>query len=369
MIEEQVDITEDASILVPNSSPVAPAGTLDPVAALQRLARTHAVPEALLAALDGPLGEAIATAAEYAGRSLSDATKRAYRRDWFHFAEWCRQQAVDAAVLPIHPVLVAAYLASLAGMLGRSALNGRVAAIAYEHRRRGLVWNPSHPAIRQTLDGIGRTHGRKARPAAALTSVEIKQLLGSCGDDTAGLRDRALFLVGFAGALRRSELVAIDHGHLRFEAGHVTIHIPRSKRDQEGKGADVTLPRMRDGAGAVSASCPVRALEAWLARAHIRRGAVFRSVTAGGRLGDRLSADGVRHVLLSRARRAGLTVPAGERLSPHGLRAGFVTEAYLAAAPDDAVMAHTRHQDRSTMRGYRRRAQVTSDNPARLLDL
>jgi len=62
-------------------------------------------------------------------------------------------------------------------------------------------------------------------------------------------------------------------------------------------------------------------------------------------------------------------VPAGERLSPHGLRAGFVTEAYLAAAPDDAVMAHTRHQDHATMRGYRRRAQVTSHNPARLLDL
>lgn len=331
MIEGQADIAEDAPILVPNSSPVAPGGKPDPAAALQRLARTHAVPEALLAALDGPLGEAIAVAADYAGRSLSDATKRAYRRDWFHFAEWCRQQAVDPTALPIHPVLVAAYLASMAGTLGRSALNGRVAAIAHEHRRRSLVWNPSHPAISQTLQGIGRTHGRKVRPAAALTSIDIKQLVGSCGDDTAGLRDRALFLVGFAGALRRSELVAIDHGHLRFEAGHVTIHIPRSKSDQERKGADIALPRRRDEAGAVSATCPVQALERWLARGKIRRGAVFRSVTAGGRLGDRLSPDGVRHVLLSRAKLAELTVPAGQRLSPHGLRAGFVSEACLAA--------------------------------------
>jgi len=311
-------VPEGAVQLLPNvlSAPA------DIAIVVQRLACAQIIPEALLAALHGPLGEAIAVAADYAGRSLADATKRAYRRDWFHFAEWCRQQAVDAAVLPIHPVLVAAYLASMAGTLGRSALNGRVAAIAHEHRRRSLVWNPSHPAISQTLQGIGRTHGRKVRPAAALTSVDIKQLLGSCGDDTAGLRDSALFLVGFAGALRRSELVAIDHGHLRFEAGHVTIHIPRSKSDQAGKGADVTLPRMRTEAGAVSATCPVRALEAWLARTHIRRGAVFRSVTAGGRLGDRLSADGVRHVLLSRAKLAGLTVPAGERLSPHGLRRG-----------------------------------------------
>ena len=243
---------------------------------MQRLARAHVVPEALLAALNGPLGGAIATAAEYAGSALSEATKRAYARDWFHFAAWCREQAVDPGVLPVHPVLVAAYLASLAGTLGRSALNGRLAAIAHEHRRRGLAWNAGHPAIRETLQGVGRKHGKPVRPAAALTSVEIKQLLETCPDNLAGLRDRALFLVGFAGALRRSELVAIDHDHLRFEAGGVTVHIPRSKRDQEGKGADVTLPRMRDAAGAVSGTCPVQALEQWLGKARIRYGAVFR---------------------------------------------------------------------------------------------
>ncbi len=272
-------------------------------------------------------------------------------------------------MLPIHPVLVAAYLASLAGTLGRSALNGRLAAIAHEHRRRGLAWNAGHPAIRETLQGVGRKHGKPVRPAAALTSVEVKRLLATCREDLAGLRDQALFLTGLAGALRRSELVAIDHAHLRFEAGGVTIHIPRSKRDQEGKGADVTLPRMRDEAGAVSATCPVQALERWLAKARIRRGAVFRGVTAGDRLGDRLNSDGVRHILLSRAKLAKLTVHASERLSPHGLRAGFITEAYLAAAPDEAVMAHTRHLDHSTMRGYRRRARITTDNPARLLKL
>lgn len=356
-------------IIVEILPPIAPSSRADAAAVVQRLARAHIVPEALLAALNGPLGNVIATAAEYAGSALSEATKRAYTRDWFHFANWCREQAVDPAVMPIHPVLVAAYLASLAKTLGRSALNGRLAAIAHEHRRRGIAWNAGHPAIRETLQGVGRKHGKPVRPAAALTSVEIKQLLATCADDLAGLRDRALFLVGFAGALRRSELVAIDHAHLRFEAGGVTIHIPRSKRDQEGKGADVTLPRMRDAGGAVSLTCPVQALERWLAKARIRRGAVFRGVTVAGKLGERLSTDGVRHVLRSRAARAGLKVHASERLSPHGLRAGFITEAYLAAAPDEQVMAHTRHQDHSTMRGYRRRARITADNPARLLDL
>ncbi len=349
--------------ILPPATPSSP-GKADAVAVVRRLARAHLVPDALLAALDGALGDAVAVAAEYASDALSDATKRAYLRDWLHFSEWCREQAVDPAALPIHPVLVAAYLASLATRLGRSALGGRLAAIAYEHRRRGLAWNASHPAIRETLQGVGRKHGRPVRPAAALTSAEIKRLLATCPDDLAGLRDRALFLVGFAGAFRRSELVGIDHHHLRFEGDGVMIRLERSKTDQQGKGADVTLPRMRG-----EDTCPVRALERWLAKSRIRRGAVFRGVTVFGKLGDWLSTDGVRHVLLSRAKLAKLTVHATERLSPHGLRAGFITEAYLAAAPDEQVMAHTRHVDHSTMRGYRRRARITADNPARLLDL
>jgi integrase len=334
------------------------------LAVVQRLARSRQLPADLLQAVQGPLGAAVATAAAYAGDSLSPATLNAYRRYWLDFAEWCREQDVDPTCLPIHPVIVAGYLASLAATLGRSALRGRIAAIAHHHRCHGLVWSAGHPAIRETLRGIGRWHGKPVRPAAALTSVEVRQLLGSCGDDLAGMRDRALFLVGFAGAFRRSELVGIDHRHLRFDGAGVLIHLPRSKRDQEGKGADIALPRMRG-----EDTCPVRALERWLRRAGIDRGAVFRAVTSHGTLEGRLTAGGVRKILLRRAGLAKLTVHASERLSPHGLRAGFITEAYLAQAPDEQVMAHTRHADLSTMRGYRRRARITADNPARLLDL
>ena len=104
---------------------------------------------------------------------------------WVDFAAWCREQAIDPAVLPVHPVPVAAYLASLAGKLGRSALNGRLAAIAYEHRRRGLAWTAGHLANRETLQLVGRRHGKPVRPAAAPTSVEIKRLLATCPDDPA----------------------------------------------------------------------------------------------------------------------------------------------------------------------------------------
>jgi integrase len=344
--------------------------TQNALAVVRRLARSQQLPPELLGVLEGPLANAIADAAAYASDAISEATRAAYRGDWSEFAAWCRTQRVDPTVLPIHPVLVAAYLAGLAKTIGRSALRRRVAAIVYHHRRRGLAWSSQHPAIRETLIGIARTHGKPVRPAAALTSVEIRQLIAGCADDLPGLRDKALFLVGFAGALRRSELVGIDHQHLRFDADGVVIHIPRSKADQEGKGADVTLPRMRSTEpGIASETCPVRALERWLTGAKIRRGPVFRAVTAHATIERRLTPDGVRKILLRRAAQAKLTVHPSERLSPHGLRAGLITEAYLAGAPDEQVMQHTRHADLSTMRGYRRRARITADNPARLLDL
>ncbi len=362
------------SEILPPEAPASVAGGPQPasqaLALINRLARAQPPSADLQALLEGPLRDAVAAAADYAGDAISDATRSAYLRDWAEFSTWCRASGADPHDLPVNAVLVAAWLATLATTHGRSALGRRVAAIAWHHRRRGSLFTAAHPVIRETLSGIRRAHPRPVRPAAALTSVEIKQLIATCPNDLAGLRDRALLLVGFAGAFRRSELVAIDHAHLRFEATGVTIRIPRSKRDREGKGADVTLPRMRgDDTGAVRGTCPVRALETWLTRAKIRRGPVFRGITRHGTIEDRLSAGGVRLILLRRAALAKLTVHPSERLSPHGLRAGLITEAYLAGAPDEQVAAHTRHGDLATMRGYRRRARITADNPARLLDL
>lgn len=319
-------------------------------------------PANVLALLSGPVGEAVAKAVGYAGKSLSANTLRAYGADWRAFSGWCDRGGVPA--LPAAPVVVAGYIASLAGTLGRSGLQRRLAAIAYEHRRHGYPWEAGNAAIHATMRGILATHGKPVRPAAALTSVEVKQLLSSCGTDLAGLRDKALLLVGFAGALRRSELVAIDREHLRFTADGMTLHIPRSKRDQEGKGAELGIPR-----GLNPLSCPVRAVERWLERTRIEYGAVFPQVSVHGVAQRRLTPQGVWKILRRRAVLAQLTVDETERLSPHGLRAGFITEAYLKGALDEQVMHHTRQKSVATTQGYRRRAKITADSPARLLDL
>ena len=264
-------------------------------------------------------------------------------------------------MLPVHPVVVAAWLATLAPALGRSALRRRVAAIAWHHRSLGHVL-PRPRRHPRHAERHRRDHPRPVRPAAALTSVEVRRLIAVCPGDLAGLRDRALFLVGLAGAFRRSELVGIDFAHLRF-GPTASSCLPRSKTDQAGEGADVALPRTRG-----EATCPVRALEDWLRRAKISRGPVFRRVTAAGTIEDRLTGDGVYKILRARAAAAQLTVLATERLSPHGLRAGMITEASLNGALDEQIMPHSRHKD-ATMRGYRRRARIVVDNPARLLDL
>jgi site-specific recombinase XerD len=205
--------------------------------------------------LAGPVGEAVARAAGYAGRALSNNTRRAYESDWGAFCQWC--EAGGISPLPAAPVVVAGHLASLAPSLGRSGLRRRLAAIAHQHRQTGHAWDTRHPAISATMRGILATHGKPARPAAALTSAEVKRPLGACGTDLPELRDQALLLIGFAGVLRRSELVAIDREHLRFTAEGMTVLIPRSKRDQEGEGATIGIPR-----GLNPLSCPVRAVEA-----------------------------------------------------------------------------------------------------------
>ncbi len=166
-------------------------------------------------------------------------------------------------------------------------------------------------------------------------------------------------------AMRRSELVAIAREHLTFTAEGLRLLIPRSKGDAAGEGATIGIAR-----GRRPETCPVRALEAWLQMSDCRFGPVFRKVDRWGNIEhSRLGSDAVRDILRRRAGQARLTVPAGERLSPHGLRAGFVTEAYLAGARDEQVMDHTRHRDLKTMRGYVRRAKLLTESPVKLLGL
>ena len=306
---------------------------------------------------------AMAKAKTYQDAADAPATLRAYASDLRNYKAWCSRHAMTA--VPATPEVVGAYLAAAGEGFAMQTLRRRVAAIARASGVAGRPLDTKHPAIRETLRGIARTHGSRGRRSAALTTSELKTLSGSCGAGLAGDRDRALLLVGFAGALRRSELVALDVEHLSWSDNGVKLLLPKSKTDKDGEGAEVMIV-----CGRHEATCPVRALRRWLAAAAIEAGPVFRKVNKGGRVeARRLSEDAVRQILLRRAGEAGVNGSFAEPISPHGLRAGFVTTAYSNGVPDEEIMGHTRHRSLATMRSYVRRAKLSKSSPAGKLGL
>ena len=286
------------------------------------------------------------------------STVRAYTADWKHFSLWCtaRQQVP----MPAMPELVGDYLSDLGEGYARATLRRKVAAIARANRLAGYPLDTRDTSIRDVLRGIGRTHGAPPKRAQALATEEVQKLVATCTDDPAGLRDRALILVAFAGALRRSELCAIEVEHITWKPRSLELLIPRSKTDAESEGARIGIPR-----GKSEATCPVRALQAWLRSVEIDQGPVFRAVTHRGTVrSTALSGEAVRLIVLKRARLAGIKGTLLEPISPHGLRAGFVTSAYRNQVPDEEIMGHSRHRSLTVMRSYVRRSKLSHASPA-----
>jgi integrase len=203
-----------------------------------------------------PRSPPVATlATTHARQSLAPATLRAYRAGWEAFSAWRQLQGQIA--LPATPETVADHLASMATTHSRASLAKRLSAIGQYPWLAGHMFSTTHPVIHHTLRGIHRQHGRPSRQAAALTTAEIKRLLATCR--TLGLtdvRDRALLLLGFAAALRRSGLIGINREHVSCTPEGLRLLIPRSKTDAAGQGAEIGTPR-----GAKPETCPVRALE------------------------------------------------------------------------------------------------------------
>ena len=306
---------------------------------------------------------ALAAAQALARKAAAPATLRAYKADWQHYADWCARAGFVA--VPAEPATVGAYLASLADSHAPTTIRRRLSALGKMHRFNDLPWNPAHRDIQGPLQGLLRTHARPVQKAAALTLPMLRQLLATCDRSARGRRDRALLLFGFAGALRRSELVALQVEDVAVVAGGLRLRIVRGKTDPTGQGAELGLPR-----GKHVETCPLRAFEEWQAVAKRRAGPLFRRISTADRIGDTaLHPDAVRRILAHRVRMAGLTLEGFERLSAHALRVGFITEAYGKGVRDEDIMRHTRHRDLRTMRGYVQRAGLVTESPAGVLDL
>jgi site-specific recombinase XerD len=300
--------------------------------------------------------EALELAADFAKASKAKATQEAYGSDFRIFDSWCRARGLDA--LPATPAAVCGFLADEASAGKRaSTLGRRLAAIRYFHRAAGYDTPTGDEKVKATLSGIRRTIGAAPVRKKAATSDIVLGMVGGKGASLRDLRDRAILLIGFAGAFRRSELVALNVEDLEWTAEGVLITIRRSKTDQEGLGRKVAIPHGET-------ACPVSALKAWLEVAQIATGAIFRRIwnRRAQRITDkRLAPRNVAAIVKAGAGRLGFDP---STFGGHSLRSGLVTTAVRRGVNLMKICDQTGHKSLEMLRVYSRDAELFAGNAA-----
>jgi site-specific recombinase XerD len=304
-------------------------------------------------ASDGTLvlfAEEAASARRYAGAAKAASTVLAYKADFAAFTAWCEARGLCA--MPASPEAVILHVTAVADAgLSVSSIGRRLAGIAYAHKLAKAPNPTSGEEVKAVLAGIRRTVGAAPRHRkAAATHDLVRRMLDVCPEGTMiGLRDRALLALGFAGAFRRSELVALRVEDLELADDGYRVTIRRSKTDQAGEGHVIPIPRgyrLR----------PVATVQAWQQAAGIVDGLLFRAVHRGGHVRPwGLRGHDAALIVKSRARHAGLD-PA--LFSGHSLRAGFLTSAAEAGASVFKMQAVSRHKSMDVLSGYVRSADL-----------
>ena len=279
-------------------------------------------------------------------------TTRAYASDWAEFQTWCERTGVTA--LPVAPEDMAEYLAQLAASDGakRNTIARRAAAINSIHEAAGFARPGATALVKTVLRGIRRDKYDEELNQAAPMTVE---LLARCvdaltGTETKRARDAALLTLGFAGALRRSELVAVRVRDVVVSGQGAELTIPISKTDQEGAGHKVALAHTCD-----ERIDPVHAITRWMELSGVRSGPLLRAVLKNGTAGKHaLNAGSVNTLIQDAVARTGLSPAHVAEFSGHSLRAGFVTSARAAGVADHVIMRTTRHKDARVLGTYTR---------------
>lgn len=298
----------------------------------------------------------------YAALSHAQNTRKGYRSDWARFEAWCASRGVCA--MPAAPTTVALYLTDRA-VEGRkvSTLQRSLAAISKAHKTAGHPSPAITEPVQRVMRGIKRTHGVAQLQKAPLSVEDLRRMCLALPETTSGVRDRALLLLGFAGAFRRGELAALTVEDVELVVDGLRVTLRRSKTDQDGEGRIMAIPF-----GSDPATCPIRTFRRWLDVAGIVEGAVFRAVNRGGHLvtrrkdGDgRLSARDVARVVKRAAKAAGLD---SSNLAGHSLRAGLATSAAKSGKSERSIMAQTGHRSPMMVRRYIRDANLFAENAA-----
>jgi integrase len=310
----------------------------------------------------GTLDRLVDTARDYARAAASENTLKAYAKDWAHFTRWCRMKGVTP--LPPSPEMIGLYLADLASPKGTSpalsvsSIERRLSGMSWNYTQRGFTLDRKDRHISTVLAGIKRKHARPPVQKEAILAEDILAMIATLPFDLRGLRDRAILLIGFAGGLRRSEIVSLDHGKddTPDSGGWVDILEAGAILTLRGKTGwrEVEIAR-----GSSNRTCPVHALSQWLHFARIDFGPVFVGTSRDGKRASekRLNDKHVARLIKSCARDAGLRpdLPVAERLrlfSGHSLRAGLASSAEVE---ERYVQKQLGHASAEMTRRYQRR--------------
>lgn len=276
----------------------------------------------------------------YIRNSKSKNTQKSYAADWKHFTEWCERNG--RSPLPADVGTICLYLSDLANTHKYSTLRRRLSSINMAHKYNKYLPPSRQIEVQSLMEGIKREIGSQEAPKKALMLQVLPGLIGKIDTSTlGGIRDKAILLLGFALASRRSELVAINIEDLQLNDFGMDVRIreTKTKNDDLVKGIVFTYNDF----------CPVKATQAWIHSGMITSGALFRSIDRHGNMKDRLSDKSISLILKKYIGELGMNV---NDFAAHSLRSGLSTSAAMMGMTDIAIMKQTGHKTREMVDRY-----------------
>ena len=294
---------------------------------------------------------------EYGRLGLEGAvnTQRAYKSDFKDFNEWCETNG--QIPFPVSPETLAAYVSHLADTCKWATINRRLAAISKLHQFNNLETPTQNRIFRIVMEGIKRTKGVRQKQAPAFKLNILKQLLRDFETKThADLRNKALLLLGFTGAFRRSELVALNVEDLNFTEEGLVVSMQKSKTNQYGDYEEKAIFYSPE-----AILCPIRTLQNWIKTLEKTNDALFVRVRKGDKITkDRLTDKTVNDLVKTYF---------GEEFSAHSLRASFITIAKINGADDSEIMRQSKHKTSAMIQRYTRIEDIKKHNAGMKLGL
>lgn len=298
-----------------------------------------------------PIPASVASIVSAVRLAQAENTRAAYDKDLLRFIE-------AHGAIPATPETVAAYLAAHRGHK-IATLRRWACGISFAHTSANLPDPCASRLVRDTLKGLSRAETKDVRRARPAIVKEIRTMVDRQPASLRGIRNRAILLVGFCGALRRSEIRALEVRDVAFDTDCMRLRIRSSKTDQEARGATITVMQAKR-----TRYCAVDALKTWLKAAGITSGPLFRPIRKSGEIAPgALSGYSISQIVKEAADLAGLDSTA---YSGHSLRAGLITSAIVAGKPRHKVKNQSRHKSDAAFALYIRDFENTTDNASDL---